>query len=147
MLQTHTSSFKLPGRQVVHQKIDDETIIVHLINGFYYSLVDSGGIFWDWLMEGSSIDEMVRRATAQFDASQDELRPAIEKFVQQLLDEQLLVGNSATVMTTKEPIAFDDATKISFQAPELVKFTDMEGILDLDPVHEVDENGWPAART
>ena len=30
-----------------------------------------------------------------------------------------------------------------YEAPALAKFTDMQELLLLDPVHEVDEAGWP----
>ena len=34
--------------------------------------------------------------------------------------------------------------KQHFQSPEIQKFTDMEDLLLIDPIHEVDEEaGWP----
>ncbi len=35
---------------------------------------------------------------------------------------------------------------LAFEAPKLEKFTDMQDLVLLDPVHEVDDVGWPAAR-
>lgn len=144
MIELRSSIFKIPGRQVVHQKIDDETIIVHLINGFYYSLIGSGALIWDWLVEGVAVAEILRRANDHFHAPEDELKQAIDSFIGQLLDEQLLVADAVAPDSEKEWRRDEDKPKVAFAVPQLVKFTDMEGILDLDPIHEVDENGWPA---
>ena len=35
------------------------------------------------------------------------------------------------------------ASKPDFQEPALQKYTDMEDLLLLDPIHEVDDTGWP----
>lgn len=144
MLQTAaTTSFKLPGRQVVHEKIDDETIIVHLQNGYYYSLTDTGALIWDWMIEGRNVSEILQSANSHFDASEADLKQAILSFIDQLQEEQLVVGNAAAPRNAE--IAPDqEQQRFSFEPPQLVKFTNLEGILDLDPVHEVDETGWPS---
>jgi hypothetical protein len=36
--------------------------------------------------------------------------------------------------------------KSPFEMPKLSKYTDMEDLLALDPIHEVDEMGWPNAK-
>ena len=33
--------------------------------------------------------------------------------------------------------------KTQFEFPIIEKFTDMQELLLLDPIHEVDEKGWP----
>ena len=38
-----------------------------------------------------------------------------------------------------------DAARV-FEAPRLEKYTDMQDLVLLDPVHEVDEQGWPQQR-
>jgi len=35
------------------------------------------------------------------------------------------------------------AERPPFTKPELHKFTDMQDLLLFDPIHEVDESGWP----
>jgi hypothetical protein len=34
--------------------------------------------------------------------------------------------------------------RLSFTHPQLQKYTDMQELLLLDPIHEVEESGWPA---
>ena len=35
------------------------------------------------------------------------------------------------------------STRVAFEAPVLEKYTDMQTLLLVDPVHEVDDRGWP----
>ena len=38
------------------------------------------------------------------------------------------------------------AAKKPYTAPAVQKYDDLEDLLLLDPIHEVDEAGWPVAR-
>jgi hypothetical protein len=37
-------------------------------------------------------------------------------------------------------------TRAPYAAPTLQKHTDMQDLLLLDPIHEVDETGWPSVK-
>jgi hypothetical protein len=69
----------------------------------------------------------------------------VSAFIDQLVAEALVDAEPA-------PEAGDDMTAASAAAPQefveplLQKYTDMEEMLLLDPIHEVDEHGWPSAR-
>jgi hypothetical protein len=39
-----------------------------------------------------------------------------------------------------------DVLPAAFVAPVLHKHTDMQDLLLLDPIHEVDETGWPSVK-
>ncbi len=39
----------------------------------------------------------------------------------------------------------EKSLKPPFRAPSLEKYTDMEALLLLDPIHEVGQTGWPAS--
>lgn len=39
----------------------------------------------------------------------------------------------------------DDDGAAEFPAPRLERYTDMQDLLLLDPIHDVDERGWPNA--
>jgi len=43
--------------------------------------------------------------------------------------------------------ARQDAARPAFEPPVLTTFSDMQELLWLDPIHEVDDAGWPIART
>ena len=55
-----------------------------------------------------------------------------------MIAEQLLVAEPSTVRSESRA-AFPSA----FQTPVLRKYTDMQGLLEADPIHEVEAAGWP----
>ena len=63
---------------------------------------------------------------------------------------KLLYLLNYTAVSTRVWISEPEPCEIEkpiFQAPSLQKYTDMEEMLALDPIHEVDEEmGWPSAK-
>jgi hypothetical protein len=39
-----------------------------------------------------------------------------------------------------------NGSRKTWQAPELSIYEDMQDLLQLDPIHDVDETGWPARK-
>ncbi len=39
--------------------------------------------------------------------------------------------------------SYSPPAKTAFVTPELTRYTDIEDMLILDPIHEVDASGWP----
>ena len=71
----------------------------------------------------------------------------MNELVAKLQDENLIVAVTDEAITPAGVIAdlFKGNTDATFEAPKLSKYTDMEQLLLLDPVHDVDETGWPNA--
>jgi len=127
---------------VMHEMIDDEVVIVNLENGTYYSLTGVGGQIWSLLDgEGHSIDSLVARVKAIYRGDQDHISAEVTKFVMQLRDEEIVnVSFSAETGSIPEDTATPGKP---FAVPVLEKYTDMEEMLLVDPIHEVNDAGWP----
>jgi Coenzyme PQQ synthesis protein D (PqqD) len=132
--------------QVIHETIDGETIIIDLASGSYYSLQGSGPEIWNGLAEGETLPALTQRLTASYGESQ-EIKAALATFLRELEAEQLIQRGEETV--TEEPRTLNGggggAPEAPFVPPKLEKYTDMQDIILLDPVHEVDARGWPHA--
>jgi hypothetical protein len=135
--------FKLKP-SVVHEKFGDETVIVSLDSGSYYSAQGTGGVIWNLVSEGSSERNIVRHIRAEFNGDSDEISRATANFLDQLIEESLV---------SPEYVDDGDGSSLAhsvgkpdqvFVTPLLQKYTDMEEMLMLDPIHEVDEQGWPS---
>ncbi len=67
--------------------------------------------------------------------------------IHQLIDENIIIP--AVSCSGDEPVISQGSqvnistSKDDFTNPVLEKFTDMADLLLLDPIHEVDESGWP----
>jgi hypothetical protein len=57
--------------------------------------------------------------------------------------ERILVPADESAAPVLTPHPENGAAAQPYQEPKLGKYTDMQELLLLDPVHEVDEAGWP----
>ncbi|MGZ8248882.1 PqqD family protein [Methylomagnum sp.] len=132
---------------IMHETIDNEVVVVNLDKGTYYSFDGVGGRVWDWLGgDGQSLESLVAKAAASFAGERDNIAATVQRFVEQLHAEQLVsvtAAEAGPAVESAEPAA--DAP--AFAEPVLQKYTDMEALLLVDPIHEVDEEaGWPQVK-
>jgi hypothetical protein len=53
--------------EATHQKVGDESIIINLTTGSYYSLNDTGTIFWELLDGQRTIADCAQLVAAEYD--------------------------------------------------------------------------------
>jgi hypothetical protein len=135
--------FSVKKPDVVHETIDGETVIVNLENGIYYSLRNSGVDMWNLLEAGANLDELTEAMIGRFDGSQDEIRRAITELLVVLQQEGLVKVSSTKREDSQTDLVQPLNEKKKFDVPVLEKYSDMQELLLLDPIHEVDEEGWP----
>lgn len=136
--------FRINSPEVISETIQGETIVIHLTTGTYYSLPDSGAEIWEAVAAAANVDEIAGLLQARYDASAEEITAGVQELVDELLAEQLIAPSDATSsdLTAAEPLE----PKLPFRKPALGKYTDMQDLVLLDPVHEVDDRGWPHAK-
>jgi Coenzyme PQQ synthesis protein D (PqqD) len=138
------SEYGVNPRKVVHQTIDGEVIIIQFDTGIYYSLTGAGAEIWALLTSACSIEEIVSRLEQLYDADPGELRVTVERLVEQLAQEDLIeLGAAAAAARQPNADGRRPTARNAFQPPVLDKFTDMQDFLLVDPIHEVDDSGWP----
>ena len=128
--------------QAMHETIDGETIVIDLSTGTYYSLRGSGPTIWNAVAAGASTEAIIERLEAAYEASPGVIATAAEAFLSELEGEQLIVHGNGAGPRTVSPIEPPE-TRSPFEAPQLEKYEDMQDIILLDPVHMVDDQGWP----
>ncbi len=137
--------FRVDTPQVVSETIQGETIVINLGTGTYYSLQGSGAAIWEGAAQGATIDEILDELAARYDGSRDEFAEATSTLIDTLRSEGLIVP--ADGLQPSEPISRDlPPERAPFSSPVLEKYTDMQDIILLDPVHEVGAQGWPHAQ-
>jgi Coenzyme PQQ synthesis protein D (PqqD) len=137
--------FRVKTPDVMHESIEGEVIIINLLSGTYYSVRGSGAEIWTLVQDGDAVsrEEIVEALVAAFDAP----RPELERSATQFLDELLREGLVAEVKADQEektPRTLPESRQTRlFEPPALEKYTDMQDLVLIDPVHQVDEEGWP----
>ena len=129
---------------VIAEVIDGEAIIVNLDSGAYYSLRDSGCAVWELLAQGLTPAQTSAALATRYTGSSDAIARGVATLAQELLALQLMIP-TASPPVAPPPTSHTNGDRPTFQPPTLEKYTDMADLLLLDPIHEVDETGWPHA--
>lgn len=134
----HSNSFLVRGN-IIYQTLENETLIINLENGRYYSLNAPASVIWEALAKHHTIQETAALFAPQDVSESERIKCAIADFAAELVSEELL--SAATVPPRALPPL--QVQNVVFETPHLEKFTDMERLLPLDPIHQVGELGWP----
>jgi hypothetical protein len=138
--------FRVNSPKVVHETIDGEVVIIHLDTGCYYSLDGVGAVIWDRLDHGASLGETGAWLGQQYPANQLEAESTVARLVGELQTENLIVALNGPTASPNGRVESGAPLPVAFQSPVLHKHTDMQDLLLLDPIHEVDETGWPSIK-
>jgi hypothetical protein len=131
---------------VIHETIDGEVIVINLASGNYYSVKGVGADVWDIIQSspGVHVSAIVGVVASRFDRPSDTLEREIADFLEQLRREDLVdASDNGTVALSAAPRTPSGHGAKAFEPPLLEKYTDMQDLVLLDPVHEVDPTGWP----
>jgi Coenzyme PQQ synthesis protein D (PqqD) len=128
---------------VIHETIDGEVVIINLATGFYYSLADTAEEIWSLLLEGVGLDALPAILLEHHEGDLNEVTSSVSTFVSELRSEALMVPDPADPSDHHKQ-STGDGPKTPFGPPRLERFTEMQHLIALDPIHEVDEGqGWP----
>jgi hypothetical protein len=137
--------FRIDPGQVVDETIDGEAILLQLQTGNYYSLEGSGAEIWARLGSGQAVGDVVRELQELHGGPLETFEAAVTQLAEELLSEGLLEPVAAAELNgAPSPKPRAEAKPGAFVAPVLRKYTDMQELLLVDPIHEVDDAGWPA---
>jgi hypothetical protein len=134
--------YRVNSPPVVLETVDEETIIVNLDTGSYYDLTHSGGRLLAALDGGAGLDGAIDAVAAAYAVERAQLAGPAQALVAQLADEGIVVAIDGTAAANGSVNGATPPAK-PYEAPALSKYTDMQELLLLDPVHEVDGAGWP----
>jgi hypothetical protein len=114
----------IAASRVISEIVDGEAIIIDSLTGAYFTLDPLGTELWSLLSTGPQTTESLLSAAGE------QVGRAASALIE--LHEAGLVDADGPL-----PAASRGGT------PVLTKYSDMEELLLLDPIHDVDEAGWP----
>ena len=146
-----TKSFKI-NPEIVHDTIDGEVILLDIEKGYYYQLKNEAVLVWEAIasQKTSSIFTVANILAKNGKYSQDEILRSVSSFIDQLISEQIVLEIEKSKKEDDKLTFSKEKRKVSesnFPTPVLLKYTDMQSILLLDPIHDTDEKGWPNKKT
>jgi hypothetical protein len=135
---------KINHPHVISEVIDGEAIIVNLESGAYFSLRGTGGFIWNLIEQKAAIDAIHLQLVAQYDGNPKIIESDMAGLVDELEMEKLI-----TILPLENALPMSSVSvlrpekRLFFEKPVLAKYTDMAELLLLDPIHDVEEIGWP----
>jgi len=140
------SIYEINRPMVSAEAFDGETVVIHFDTGNYYSLGSLASIVWKAVEEQGDLDQLAEILEKHYGRSRTELVNLIEKVTCEFLREGL-------IRPAESPAAIDLERKLCPFPPGpladdtggLTKFDDLQEMLLMDPIHDVDETGWPHA--
>ena len=143
--------FRVNEPTIVHEIIDGEAVIINLATGSYYSLDRAGADVWDALAGRATAGDIVDIVVDRYEGSPADIRHAVQSFLKRLQQEELILAerlDGPAAANGGPSLQSDPARreKSPFEPFNLQKYTDMNQLLLLDPVHDADESGWPAKK-
>jgi len=129
--------------RVVFEVFDEEVVAVNLESGHYFSLRETAADIFRLAVAGAADEVISEAVAARFPKEREVVRTSVRTFLDALVAEGLLVPQLQTATAPARLELAGDAGP--FTPPRFEKFTDMQDLLLLDPIHDVDETGWPRA--
>ena len=134
-----------PG--VIQEVLDGEAVIVNLTTGSYYSTGALWGDDWSLLARGAADGARYRRAPPDTPhRGAKRRRQARTTVAGRTGGREPGCRGPPRGGGRRDPIDVvteEGKTKTRFVEPKFEKYTDMEDLLLLDPIHDVQETGWP----
>lgn len=131
---------RLNKPKVISEAFEDEVVAINLETGAYFGMAGAAKQIWA-LIENEVPEAAVSERVAQmYGLDRQKVEPEVRAFVDSLIEQSLICrapGNGV-----KPPAAAERVTA-PWQTPALAVFDDMKDLLLLDPIHDVDESGWP----
>lgn len=125
-----TDRYRVHEQEVAAKVIDGEAIIINLTTGVYYSLDPTGSEVWSLVEGRHDVDTIVSHLCGRFDVPESTCRSDVERLVEQLLEEKLIVPVDGD---SHGPPPDADRSERDYTPPRLDIYRDMGDLLALDP--------------
>ena len=136
------NGFWVNAPAVVSEIVDDEIIIIHLETGTYFSLGGAGVTVWQLLVGGTTADVAAASLCATHDVEPDVAHEAVERLFADFIREDLVAPASVSAEIAPLPLT-PTRPRTRFVSPKFERYIDMQTMIQLDPILEVDDRGWP----
>lgn len=125
---------------VASETRDGEAIVMHHGTGTFFDADGSGGFLWEMIERGNTVAGLSAALADAYRLPLDVATEATTSFLADLRRHDLVVHGGTAPFDGYIPVPTG-----SFSKPELRVHTDLADMLLLDPIHDVDEAGWPIA--
>lgn len=125
---------------VISEPMDEEMVVINLDSGCYFSLNKTAACLWNYLEQGCSVNQAARQMAWLYGSGEVPMLNDVTSFIERLMEEGL-IRSGESEHTNGPPLK--EGPGEPYLKPSFEKYSDMQEMLLLDPIHEVSEAGWP----
>jgi hypothetical protein len=146
-LGTVSERYRINPDKIVYETFGNEVLVINLDIGTYHSLTGASSRLWAILVSGAPAEAIVTALTRAHDHDPGLMADAVREFLGRLTAENLVEQDaSPDAFAPQDVTEMPCGSKTPFTGFELSTFTDMQDLLLLDPIHDVEEAGWPLTK-
>jgi hypothetical protein len=125
---------------VVHDTIDGETLVIDLETGSYYTLEGAGATAWQVLTGGATQAAVTSAVAGTLKLGHEAAADAVARLLLELHDKELIWSPDGGRSDIRGA-----STQTGTVLPGLALrcYDELQELLLIDPIHEVDDAGWP----
>lgn len=139
MTEFRIDSAYVLNTEIVAETFDDETVLIDVDRGIYFSMQGSAAAVWHAFDEPRTPAATCSELAAGLPEAE---RAMVAELIRDLAAQKLIITAEGVSANAAKPLV--PFTAASFAVPVLGVFTDLADLIGIDPVHEVDESaGWP----
>jgi hypothetical protein len=135
--------FKFNSPRIASELIDGEYVIVDFDNGHYFNADQISSWILFLFANGQTFYEVLEEVKSKYPADHAKIEHSLQNYLNNLTESMILVKVDIQEQKVSEDLnSFTLPT--SFVEPLLNKYTDLEELLLLDPIHDISpDTGWP----
>lgn len=131
---------------VVAEDFGGEIVVLNLLNGKYFSLLDVSADIWRDLALGYRPQDIIDHAAA----ARPDLEASVVSLIEGLIREELIrpcTEAAASWVAPAEIASSSSSLSLCAAVPQIEAFDDMAELILADPIHDVEADiGWPVRR-
>jgi Coenzyme PQQ synthesis protein D (PqqD) len=138
---TDNKAYRVASANLYGRNFGDEVLIVDTESGRYFSLRGCAVDIWSLIESGATVNDIIAELGRRYDGAAEEIGAAVHRCLGDLVGNDLV--REAEAGSGEMLVSAGSTPRQSLAAPVVERFTDMENLLLLDPIHNVSDMGWP----
>lgn len=137
-------SYRIRQSKIIYEILQTEVILVDFQTGDYYNLVRAAKQIWQCIEQHMSLDQIAQCLSRHYQMNEHAVLLDVQKFMAELLENNLIeLNNSVADEKIPENTLQLQTDDLTYVPPKLQKYSDVQDLLLIDPIHAVSDVGWP----
>jgi len=132
--------YQINSPHIAYEALDGEVFIINTKNGMYFVASGYAAVIWNAIAAGYSLADLQQAFThGQVFTDNNTI---LQTYITDLINEELIFIADAAPEKPKDILIIEKQSHLN--EPLLTKYSDLQELVTLDPIHDVSINqGWP----